>query len=176
MKVITITLDCGHTRTWTSDVPADRFARGHKVTCKECGAKESVTSIINKASIVLGGKTPVGLPPIDEASRPPAPAMTPPLKSELARYSSDELIAELEDRGRVNKHHSAVLRIADFSMKHTLRCHPDLFNCDIHKKLEQAYLDSAGLCPVVPGHYTLGWNADHKLDLTFVKDLEPAEQ
>lgn len=99
-----------------------------------------------------------------------------PEPSPLRRFTDDALITELESRGRVNKEHSAVLRIADFSMKHTLRCHPDLFNCDIHKKLEQSYLDSAGLCPVMPGHYSLGWNADHKLDLTFVKELEPTEQ
>lgn len=89
----------------------------------------------------------------------------------LTAFTDDQLIAELESRGRVNSEHYAELRIGDFSMKHTMRCHPNLFACDIHKKLEEAYLGNVGLAPLPVGLYKVRWNAEGKLDFEYVKPL-----
>jgi hypothetical protein len=93
--------------------------------------------------------------------------------SDLSDVTTDELIAELEGRGVVNDKHTAELRLADFSMKHTLRCHPDLFNCLVHKAVEGSYLNNGGLSPVDPGTYTLDY--DEKTNVIRYEKVAPAK-
>lgn len=53
-RIVKITLDCGHTRTWDVDVGIyERYGYKEKVSCKECEAPELVHSIINKAVLQL---------------------------------------------------------------------------------------------------------------------------
>ena len=73
----------------------------------------------------------------------------------LGEYTDDDLITELENRGRINKYHTAEIRLGDFSMKHTLRCHPDLFDCSIHRWLQDQFMTNRGLSPFEDGTYTL---------------------
>lgn len=75
--------------------------------------------------------------------------------ADLSDITTDELIEELEGRGVVNSQHTVQIRLADFSMKHTLRCHPNLFDCSIHKKLEQTFMDNGGMSPWKPGTYNV---------------------
>lgn len=77
------------------------------------------------------------------------------MKQDITQFTDDELITELENRGRVNKYHQATIRLGDFSMKHTMRCQPDLFNCSIHKWLENEFVNNRGLSPFDDGVYTL---------------------
>lgn len=48
MQVATITLDCGHTRTWDADAPTNRFGKRDKVICQHCQATELVSRIYEK--------------------------------------------------------------------------------------------------------------------------------
>lgn len=75
--------------------------------------------------------------------------------TDLKQFSDDELITELENRGRVNKFHEAEIRLGDFSMKHTMRCQPDLFGCSIHKWLQDKFMENRGLSPYEDGIYTM---------------------
>lgn len=91
-----------------------------------------------------------------------------PAPSKLASFTDEELIIELENRDRVNKFHTANVTLGEFTMKHTLRCHPDLFNCDIHAKLLQAFNENGGLAPMDEGLYRLWWEGegdDRKLQM-----------
>jgi hypothetical protein len=74
---------------------------------------------------------------------------------DLSQCTDDQLITELENRGRINKYHIAEIRLGDFSMKHTMRCQPDLFNCTIHKWLEDQFVGNRGLSPIADGTYTI---------------------
>jgi len=75
--------------------------------------------------------------------------------TKITEFTDDQLITELENRGRVNKYHEAEIRLADFSMKHTMRCQPNLFECNIHQWLQDEFLGNNGFAPVEDGHYSV---------------------
>lgn len=46
--IVTIRLNCGHERTWNATTPKENYGKRDMVTCKRCGAKQSVLSIYSK--------------------------------------------------------------------------------------------------------------------------------
>ena len=48
-NVVTLIQNCGHARTWDVNTPKERYGKKDRVTCKNCGATELVSSIIKKA-------------------------------------------------------------------------------------------------------------------------------
>lgn len=50
--VVTIVLDCGHTRTWDTRFGADFYGHSDTVACGQCGVLEMVLDIIKKAKAV----------------------------------------------------------------------------------------------------------------------------
>lgn len=86
----------------------------------------------------------------------------------LGEYTDNDLITELENRGVVSKYHTAEIRLGDFSMRHTLRCYPDLFNCQVHKWLQEQFMLNRGLSPFEDGTYTLK-NTKGKVTMKRVK-------
>lgn len=81
--------------------------------------------------------------------------------TELTKATDKELIAEMERRGLSQPDHIAQIRMADFTMSHPLGCRPKLFECEVHKKLEQYYIDQGSLVAFNPGAYKI--TIDHNI-------------
>lgn len=48
-KIVTIVLDCGHTRTWDLDATKERYSKTETTECEHCGLKENIHKVIDKA-------------------------------------------------------------------------------------------------------------------------------
>lgn len=77
--------------------------------------------------------------------------------TKLQSCTDDELITELENRGRIPKFHRADIRLGDFGMQHTMRCGAQL-SCPIHLWLNDQFVQNRGLSPFDEGIYTLKEN------------------
>lgn len=76
--------------------------------------------------------------------------------------TDDQLIAELESRGRFNDHHVLQANLADFTLSHTLHCYPNLFECSVHKLIEAHYMKHSGIFDMRAGQYKVFLNDDMK--------------